>query len=277
MAALSDGWRRAGESVGLVPTMGALHEGHASLIRQARSECDRVVVSIFVNPRQFGPGEDFGRYPRTLDADRELAEVNGADVIFAPTPEVVYPPGFQTVVEVGPLTERLCGLDRPGHFDGVTTVVARLFGLVRPERAYFGQKDYQQAQVIRRMTEDLALPVTVVVCPIVRDTDGLALSSRNRYLSEAERKRARAVPESLARVAARFVAGDTDADRALAEMGAWLGAAGVGVDYVAACDPDTLTPVKELSEGVVMLVAARIGGTRLIDNTILPEAPPSGG
>lgn len=270
MREVSTRWRADHERVGFVPTMGALHAGHVSLMERARVECDRVAVSIFVNPKQFGPGEDLGRYPRTLDADVEQVAAAGADAVFIPAVEAVYPPGFQTTVAVGPLTQRLCGLDRPGHFDGVTTVVCRLFGLVRPTHAYFGQKDYQQAVVIRRMVADLALEPEVVVCPIVREADGLAMSSRNRYLSREERERARAVPESLARAAHRFADGETDAESVLAGMREGLERAGARTDYVAGCDPDTLEPVARLAPGTVLLVAARIGATRLIDNRILP-------
>ncbi|MDH4230340.1 MAG: pantoate--beta-alanine ligase [Nitrospirota bacterium] len=280
-----DGWRSAGPgvgagavgtdpgagggAVGFVPTMGALHAGHLSLMRRARAECPRVVVSIFVNPRQFGPTEDFGRYPRTLEADLRLCAEAGVDAVFCPAPEEVYPPGFQTTVSVGPLTRRLCGLDRPDHFDGVTTVVARLFGLVRPTHAYFGQKDYQQASVIRRMVADLALEPEIVVCPIVREADGLAMSSRNRYLSADERQRALALCRGLERAQERFGAGERDAAAVTAALAEQLREAGAAVDYAAACDPVDLEPVARLESGTVLLVAARIGATRLLDNHIL--------
>jgi len=267
-------WREAGRSVGLVPTMGALHAGHAALLDRARGACDVVVLSIFVNPRQFGPGEDLETYPRTLDADRALAAAHGVDLVFAPGEKEVYPEGFQSTVSVGTLTRRLCGLDRPGHFDGVTTVVARLFGLVRPTRAYFGRKDYQQAVVIRRMTEDLALGPEIVVCPTVREADGLALSSRNRYLSPAERERARAVPEALVEGARRFQAGETGAAGVLKGMEGVLARGADRIDYVAACHPDTLEPVSRLVPGTVLLVAAHVGPARLIDNRILGAPTP---
>ncbi|MDH5526118.1 MAG: pantoate--beta-alanine ligase [Nitrospirota bacterium] len=263
------GWRAEGRIVGFVPTMGALHAGHRALMEQARAECGAVVASVFVNPKQFGPDEDFDRYPRTLEEDLVVASGAGVDAVFCPSVEDVYPPGFQTTVSVGPLTQRLCGLARPGHFDGVTTVVARLFGLVGAQRAYFGQKDYQQAQVIRRMTADLGLEPEIVVCPIVREADGLALSSRNRYLSPEARGRARAVPDSLARGAERFAEGVRDPGPVLAEMVCVLEAAGAEVEYVAACHPKTLEPVPELVPGTVLLVAARVETTRLIDNRIL--------
>jgi len=262
-------WRAAGRRVGLVPTMGALHAGHAALLERARAECEAVVLSIFVNPRQFGPGEDLDAYPRTLEADLGLAAAAGVDVVFAPDAAEVYPDGFQTTVRVGALADRLCGLTRPGHFDGVTTVVCRLFGLVRPTRAYFGRKDYQQAVVIRRMVGDLALEPEVVVCPTVREADGLALSSRNRYLTPDERRRARALPDALAEGQRRFAAGETDPEGVLAAMRAVLREGAERIDYVAACDPDTLEPVRRLAAGTVLLVAAWVGPARLIDNRVL--------
>jgi pantoate--beta-alanine ligase len=268
--ALAEEWRAAGRAVGLVPTMGALHAGHAALLERARAECDTVVLSVFVNPRQFGPGEDLDQYPRALEADVALAAEAGVDVVFAPDVGQIYPPGFQTTVAVGPLTRRLCGLSRPGHFDGVTTVVCRLFGLVRPTRAYFGQKDYQQAAVIRRMTADLRLAPEIVVCPTVREADGLALSSRNRYLSPDERTRARAVPDALKAGERRFAAGERDPGPVLDAMRAVLERGAERVDYVAACHPDTLEPVERLTSGTVLLVAAQVGPARLIDNAVLP-------
>jgi pantoate--beta-alanine ligase len=270
MTRRSEAWRRAGRGVGLVPTMGALHAGHAALLERARAECDVVVLSIFVNPRQFGPGEDLERYPRDLEADLAVAAEAGVDAVFAPDGKEVYPDGFRTTVSVGPLAQRLCGLDRPGHFDGVATVVCRLFGLVRPDRAYFGRKDYQQAVIVRRMAADLALGPEIVVCPIVREPDGLAMSSRNRYLSPQERRRAAAVPAALAEGERRFGAGETGADGVLAAMRAVLEADVDRVDYVAACHPESLEPVARLASGTVLLVAARVGTTRLIDNRVLP-------
>lgn len=263
------GWAKQGLTVGFVPTMGALHDGHVSLIDAARADCEKVVLSIFVNPTQFGPDEDFSTYPRTLEDDMARAEKAGVDVVFTPDVADVYPDGFATTVRVAGLTERLCGAARPGHFDGVTTVVLRLLGLVRPTRAYFGQKDYQQVAVIRRMVRDLAVPVKVVTCPTRREADGLALSSRNRYLDQAARTRARSIPGALDAARAQFAAGDTDAAEVLARMEQVLLAAGARPDYVAAVEPDTLLPVKHLRTGVVLLVAARIGDTRLIDNAVL--------
>jgi len=273
MQALAAAWRTQGRSVGLVATMGALHRGHAALLERARAECDRVVLSIFVNPRQFGPGEDLGRYPRTLEADLALARSQSVDAAFTPGEKEVYPEGFSTTVQVGPLADRLCGAARPGHFAGVATVVARLFGLARPTCAYFGQKDYQQCAIVRRVAADLALGPRIVVCPTVREADGLALSSRNAYLTAADRLRARAVPEALRVGAERFAAGTTDPERVRAEMRAVLEAGADRVDYVAAVDPERLTPVRRLAAGTVLLVAAQVGAARLIDNTILPDAP----
>jgi pantoate--beta-alanine ligase len=272
MAALAGGWRAEGRAVGLVATMGALHRGHVALIRRARAECDMVVLSIYVNPRQFGPGEDLARYPRTLDADLALAREEGVDVAFTPDDKEVYPEGFATTVSVGPLADVLCGAVRPGHFAGVATVVTRLFGLTRPTRAYFGRKDFQQCVIVRRVAADLGLGVEVVVCPTVREADGLALSSRNAYLAPSDRLRARAVPEALRAGAARYAAGDTDAAPALAAMHAVLEAGADRIDYVAAVDPEHLTPVARLVDGTVLLVAAHVGSARLIDNVVLPGA-----
>jgi pantoate--beta-alanine ligase len=269
MRALAESWRAEGREVGLVATMGALHRGHAALIERARGECDRVVLSIFVNPRQFGPGEDLARYPRTLEADLAIARGQGVDVAFTPGDKEVYPEGFITTVSAGPLGDVLCGATRPGHFSGVATVVCRLFGLTRPNRAYFGQKDYQQCAIIRRVAADLALGVDVVVCPTVREADGLALSSRNAYLGAADRVRARAVPEALRVGAERFAAGETDPGPVLGAMREGLAAGTDRIDYVAAVDPDALTPVARLAAGNVLLVAAHVGAARLIDNRVL--------
>ncbi len=264
------GWRRQGQSIGFVPTMGALHDGHASLIRAAHAGCDRVVVSVFVNPRQFGPNEDLDRYPRTLTADLSVAAEAGADVVFAPSVDEMYPAGFATTVSVAGLTDGLCGASRPGHFDGVTTVVARLLGMVGPDRAYFGQKDYQQVAVIRRMVADLALPVTVVACPTEREPDGLAMSSRNLGLSADQRRRASAVPGALQAGAELAADGPVSARQVCDAMHAVLTKAGGRVDYVAAVEPDRLTPVARVVSGTVLLVAVRFGDTRLIDNLIVP-------
>jgi pantoate--beta-alanine ligase len=263
--------RRDGHSIGLVPTMGFLHEGHLSLLRAARADCDLVVMSLFVNPAQFRPGEDFDRYPRDEARDLRLAAEAGTDVVYAPAAADVYPPGFATWVEVSGLTEVLEGdpLRRgPEHFRGVTTVVAKLFNAVRPDVAYFGQKDAQQAAVLRRMTEDLDFGVRIEVLPTVREPDGLALSSRNAYLSAAERKRARALSRALALAAER--ACSRPLTEALEAARRELAEAGVEPEYLEARDPDTLAPMQELNGGPVLVaVAAKVGDARLIDNVLI--------
>jgi pantoate--beta-alanine ligase len=271
LRSLLDFARREGGSIGLVPTMGALHEGHLSLLRAAREECDLVVMSLFVNPTQFGPGEDFERYPRDRRRDLELAAEAGADVVYAPPLEEVYPEGFTTAVEVSGLTEVLCGDPRrrgPGHFRGVTTVVAKLFNTVAPDVAYFGQKDAQQVAVIRRMARDLDFPVRIAALPIVREPDGLAMSSRNAYLDPRERQRAAAIHRGLRAVAA--AARERPLPDALAAGRAELVAAGIEPEYLEARDPDDLEPVGSLGERPVLVaVAARVGRARLIDNLII--------
>jgi pantoate--beta-alanine ligase len=269
----SDAERRSGRTIGFVPTMGALHHGHASLVRAARAACDRVVVSIFVNPTQFGPNEDYERYPRAWDADRALCEREGADAVFAPTVSEVYPPGGETFVDVGPLGALWCGASRPGHFRGVATVVTKLFAMVGPHRAYFGQKDYQQTVVIRRLVEDLRWPVEVVVCPTVRDPDGLAASSRNAYLSPDERKRAVRLPAALAEGERLIKAGERSGGKIRDALEVFLSSgATVEVDYAAVVHPDTLQPLERLAGRVVIALAARVGTTRLIDNVVI-EVP----
>ncbi|GBC77672.1 Pantothenate synthetase [bacterium HR08] len=259
--------------VGFVPTMGYLHEGHLSLIRRARAECEVVVVSLFVNPAQFGPGEDYERYPRDEARDLALLEREAVDVAFVPTVEEMYPPGFSTWVEVtGPLAERLEGASRPGHLRGVATVVLKLFHLVQPHRAYFGEKDAQQLRIIRRMTSDLNLPIEIVACPIVREPDGLALSSRNVYLSPAEREHARALSRSLA-LARRLILeeGMREAAEVRRRLQEYLRAApGVTLDYVSLAHPETLEEVERIEGPVLVLVAARVGSARLIDNALIP-------
>ncbi len=255
--------------IGLVPTMGALHAGHLSLVEQSKRECDFTVVTIFVNPTQFGPGEDFDRYPRDLQKDQELLGPLSVDLLFAPSREEMYLPGHATHVEVDQVADRWEGAIRPGHFRGVATVVLKLFNAVEPDCAYFGQKDYQQSVVIRRMTADLNLPIEIRVCAIVRDADGIALSSRNAYLSTDERKRALSLSQSL-RAAEELVASGTRDPKSIeAAMRKVLDAAPVEVDYTALVHPDTLAPVDRVRPGDVALVAARVGATRLIDNTIL--------
>ncbi len=259
-------------SVGLVPTMGYLHEGHLSLVRRARAECQHVVVSIFVNPTQFGPHEDYQRYPRDEARDLALLEREGADLVFVPSAEEMYPPGFCTWVEVrGPLTERLEGASRPGHFRGVATVVLKLFNLVQPHRAYFGEKDAQQLRVVQRMVSDLDVPVEIVPCPTVREPDGLAMSSRNVYLSAQERGQALALYRCL-ELARRLIVdeGMRDAAAVRGHLEEFLGhAPGVQLDYVSLSHPDTLEEVERIDGPVLVLLAARVGPARLIDNALI--------
>ncbi|HEU4943959.1 MAG TPA: pantoate--beta-alanine ligase, partial [Solirubrobacterales bacterium] len=264
--------RRQGRSIGLVPTMGYLHEGHLSLLRAARAECDVVVMSLFVNPAQFGPGEDLDRYPRDEERDLRLAAEAGADFVYAPPVEAVYPEGFSTYVEVeGGLTSVLDGDPArrgPEHFRGVTTVVAKLFNSVQPDVAYFGQKDAQQATVIRRMVRDLDFPLRIEVLPIVREPDGLAMSSRNAYLDATEREQATALSRALA--AAEAVVPTAGLEAALTAARAELDAAGIVPEYLEARDADDLSPVTELgSQPVLIAVAAQVGGARLIDNVLI--------
>jgi pantoate--beta-alanine ligase len=259
---------REGKTVGLVPTMGALHAGHESLIRRSVAENDRTIVSIFVNPTQFGPGEDFGKYPRRLADDAKLCEEAKASAVFAPTPDEIYPAGFRTWVEVEGLTDRLCGASRPGHFRGVTTVCAKLFGMVGPDRAYFGEKDYQQLAVIRRMVADLDMNLEIVGCPTMRDADGLALSSRNKYLDAGKRKQALVLHRSL--VEAKRLVEKTGVRRAIdvtRAMRKVIGAASAAkIDYIAVVHPDTLEPLDRIEGEAVAMLAVFINRVRLIDN-----------
>jgi pantoate--beta-alanine ligase len=264
--------RRAGRAIGLVPTMGAFHDGHLSLMRRARSECDVVVISLFVNPAQFAPGEDLEAYPRDEARDAELAAGAGADHLFAPGAEEVYPPGFDTTVEVRGLTEVLCGDPaRRGreHFRGVTTVVTKLFNMVQPDVAYFGQKDAQQAIVIRRLVRDLDMPIRIAVCPTVREPDGLALSSRNAYLAGEERERALALSRALRAAEAAVADGRADHAAVLAAARAELDAAGVDPEYLELRSAEDLSPVDRVNGNTLLAVAARVGKARLIDNTVL--------
>ncbi len=260
---------RAGEGIALVPTMGALHDGHLALVRDAVRRAPATVVSIFVNPAQFGPNEDFARYPRDLDRDRQLLAEAGCRAIFAPAAREMYPDGFQTWIEVSDLDRHLCGPHRPGHFRGVATVVLKLFNIVRPGVAVFGEKDYQQLQVIRRMVRDLDLAVEVVGHPTVREPDGLAMSSRNAYLSKEERTRALGLIRAL-RTGEAAVAGGEKRPAAVRE--AMLGVlfrAGIDrIDYAAVADPDTLADVDEIGSRVLLAMAVRLGRTRLIDNLV---------
>jgi pantoate--beta-alanine ligase len=271
LGAAAAAWRRRGASIGFVPTMGALHAGHLALVAAARATCDRVVASVFVNPRQFGRGEDYGRYPRDESGDRALLAAAGCDLLFAPAVEAIYPPGFATAVAVGGPARRWEGEARPGHFDGVATVVVRLLNLVRPDRAFFGEKDYQQLQVVRRVVADLGLAVRVVGCPTMRDHDGLALSSRNRFLTPAQRRAAPALWRALMAVAAAAARGD-DHGAAARRARRELGAAGFdAVDYLAVVDAETLEPAPARERPARVLAAARLGGVRLIDNVAVPR------
>ena len=265
---------RAHERIlGLVPTMGALHEGHFSLIRAAQRECAPVVVSLFVNPKQFGPAEDLSKYPRTLEQDRTALEALGVDFLFAPSPQDMYPAGFRTSVVVEGLSDRLEGRSRPGHFRGVTTVVLKLFEIVQPRFAYFGRKDAQQARLIRQMSADLNLDSSVVVCPIVREADGLALSSRNVYLKGEDRRAATALSRSLAAVRDEVAKGERDSSRLLAALRRALALEPrVTLDYAAIVDNETLEPVPLLRGTCYVLLAAKVGDTRLIDNALIEPA-----
>jgi pantoate--beta-alanine ligase len=268
--------REERKRIGFVPTMGYLHEGHLSLIRAARANTDLVVVSIFVNPTQFGPGEDFGRYPRDLDRDKRLAEGVGTDVIFYPSVEEMYPEDFSTYVEETKLSKHLCGLSRPTHFRGVTTVVLKLFNVVQPDVAYFGQKDAQQALIVRRMVRDLNLPVRVEVLPIVREEDGLALSSRNEYLSPVQRKHATVLHQSLMEAKRLVEMGERDAYMIRARMEEMIESAGdARINYISIVSRDTLDDIKEVRGNVLIALAVFMGKTRLIDN--LELSAPSGG
>ena len=266
--------RRDGRTIGLVPTMGALHDGHLSLIRRARRECDVVVVTLFVNPTQFDEASDLERYPRGEAHDAELAAGAGADVLFAPPVDEVYPAGFATHVEVAGLTDRLEGAERGAeHFRGVCTVVAKLLGMALPDVAYFGQKDAQQLVVIRRMVADLNLPVRVQACATVRERDGLALSSRNARLSSEQRSRALALSQALRAAAAAAAAGERSAASLLDAARAAFDERGVEPEYVELVDPETLAPCERLQRDALLVLAARIGETRLIDNALLRPAP----
>ncbi len=262
-AALSGTWA-------LVPTMGYLHEGHLSLVRRAKAECDHVGVSIFVNPTQFGPSEDLAKYPRDLSRDLALLEKEGVDLVWTPTSEIIYPPGYQTWVTVENVSQPLEGAHRPGHFRGVATVVAKLFNAFAPDKAYFGQKDAQQVVVIRRMAKDLNFPVEIVVCPTVRESDGLALSSRNVYLNSQERRAATVLYRAFAAAKNLYDTGERDADKLRAAMSETLAAEPLArADYLSAADPETLAELSRVENGVLLSMAVRIGTTRLIDNFLL--------
>lgn len=262
--------RQQGKKIGFVPTMGALHAGHVSLVRAAKSRSGFVVASIFVNPTQFGPTEDFSRYPRSFEADQEKLEAEGVDLLFAPSVEDIYPAGAVTFVNVEQISERLDGRSRQGHFRGVATVVSKLFNIVEPDVAFFGQKDAAQAAIIKRMVRDLMFPVEIVVAPIVREPDGLALSSRNTYLSPEERRQATVLSRALREAEARFNNGETSAENLIAiAQQVFSSEPAVRVDYVEIVDPETLEEVSVARQGALVAVAAFVGSTRLIDNVVL--------
>jgi pantoate--beta-alanine ligase len=261
--------RRSGKSVGLVPTMGALHEGHAALIRRSCGDNDTTVVSVFVNPAQFGASEDLAAYPRDLDSDGLLAQRLGVDLVFSPEPDEIYPEGFSTTVTVDVVSEGLCGRVRPGHFQGVATVVCKLLNIVQPDRAYFGEKDYQQLQVLRRMVRDLDLPVNIVPVPTVREADGLAMSSRNAYLSPAERRVAPKLQEALQAGAQVVADGGTGADGIAAARQVLDTEPAIRVQYLEAVDPQTLQEVSAGGRPLVLAAAVYLGQTRLIDNILI--------
>jgi len=270
MRAASRAAKRTGLRLGLVPTMGALHEGHLSLIRAAKASCQVVAASIFVNPTQFGPNEDLAKYPRPLERDRELLENEGVDLLFAPPVDEMYPNGTPTWVTVEGLSDKLDGRSRPGHFRGVTTIVTKLFHAVEPDAAFFGQKDAAQAAIIRRMVRDLNFPVEIVICPIVREPDGLAMSSRNIYLDLQQRKEALVLQRSLMQVKQMDGAGEYNAARLIvAAKEVFVTEPAVRLDYFEIVDPDSLDPVHDVSKGALVAVAAFVGTTRLIDNILL--------
>lgn len=264
------GLKRQGKRIAFVPTMGFLHEGHASLLREGRKRGDVLVLSIFVNPTQFGINEDLASYPRNLEGDCALAESCGVDLVFAPTAVGMYPPGFQTTVALGSLTKPLCGASRPGHFNGVAVVVTKLFGIVQPDCALFGNKDFQQLAIIRQMTVDLNLAVEIIGMPIVREPDGLAMSSRNSYLSPEQRQQALCLNRAILKVRELFAGGETSVDRLLGEARMIITAVrGASVDYLELRDSTTLEPAVTATADTLFALAVKIGSTRLIDNTVL--------
>ena len=270
MRALSRSARTAGKRLGLVPTMGALHEGHLSLVRAAKAQTDVVAATIFVNPTQFGPNEDFAKYPRNLESDCARLEMEGVECVFAPATEEMYSSNSVTWVTVEGLSDRLCGKSRPGHFRGVTTVVSKLFHIIEPDAAFFGQKDAAQHAIIRRMVRDLNLPVAIEVCPIVREPDGLAMSSRNAYLSASERKLALVLRRSLIHVQELFDRGERNAEKLVAlARKEFSSEPTVRLDYLEIVDPDSLEPIPSLNGRSLVAVAAFLGKTRLIDNVVL--------
>jgi pantoate--beta-alanine ligase len=272
MQVAAAGLRATGRRIGFVPTMGALHDGHLSLVRAARERSDVVVASIFVNPTQFGPNEDYRNYPRNLESDARLLGEEGVDVLFAPAPEEIYPPGFQTYVTVRDLSQPLCGRSRPGHFRGVATVVTKLLNIVQPDAAFFGRKDAQQGILIQQLVRDLSLPVEIVLCPTVREADGLAVSSRNAYLKPEERQAALVLHRSLGRAREMLVAGERSVERLVAGVRGLLEAEPrVRVDYVEVVDAATLEPAERLQGRIVLALAAWVGKARLIDNLMAED------
>lgn len=263
--------REMGKSIGFVPTMGYFHQGHLSLMKAARRECDTVVISIFVNPPQFGPTEDFASYPRDVERDKKMAEAVGVDYAFIPSVEEIYPDGYSTYVDIeGSLTKGLCAADRPGHFRGCATVVAKLFNIVQPDKAYFGQKDVQQAIIMKRMVDDLNIPVEIVVCPIVREKDGLAMSSRNVYLSPEERKAAPVLYKALRKAEEMVGAGERKAPAIRKTMEDIIRSEPLAnIEYIAICDTTNLEEVGEIKDETLIALAAKFGKARLIDNTII--------
>ncbi len=272
MQQLAGHYRQQGKTIGFVPTMGYLHEGHLSLMRRARAQCDILVVSIFVNPTQFGPNEDFERYPRDFERDERLCREVGVDVVFYPTTDAMYPRPYLTYVHVEKLSETMCGASRPGHFRGVTTVVTKLFNIVQPHIAVFGQKDYQQSLIIRQMVRDLNFEVQIDVAPIVREADGLAMSSRNKYLSPEERQQALVLYRSLTRAEELIREGERNVDTLLQAMQTVISEApDARIDYIAIVDAETLEPLSTVRPNTVIALAVYIGTTRLIDNTWIRE------
>ncbi|HET7205142.1 MAG TPA: pantoate--beta-alanine ligase [Terriglobales bacterium] len=270
MRSSSRSLRREGKRIGFVPTMGALHEGHLSLVRAAKAQSDVVAVSIFVNPTQFGPNEDFSRYPRTFERDCKLLEQEGVEFLFAPAGEEMYPPGATTYVTVESMSDKLCGRSRPGHFRGVTTVVSKLFNIVEADLAFFGQKDAAQVAIIKRLVRDLDIPVEIVVCPIVRETDGLAMSSRNAYLDPQQRKSALVLSRALRGVRQAFDQGERNpAELIAAGKKLFEEEPSVKLDYLEVVNPETLDALNELTTPALVAVAAYVGNTRLIDNLLL--------
>ncbi len=270
MSSLSDKWRQEGKKIAFVPTMGYFHNGHLSLMRKGRLLGDVLVVSIFINPIQFGPKEDFKEYPRNFERDSALAQKEKVDVVFVPDEREMYPPGYQTFVEVTKLTQHLCGLSRPGHFKGVATVVAKLFNIVKPHFALFGLKDYQQYLVIKKMVEDLNFDVQIIGCPTVRESDGLAMSSRNEYLLPEQRGAALSLYKSLKMAQDLFETGEHNAKKIKAEIINFIKTFPyTQIDYVSICDPETLEEIDEIKDKALMALAVRVGKARLIDNLIL--------